>query len=225
MDQQDCISTLMPGAVQIEIETGLPAAAMVAQAIQETGWLTNITKDMHTGVSSNNLFNIKGTGPAGSVQAETTEYVNGVAEQIVAAFRAYSNYEESFADYAALITGSSTYAQAVAAENDPVAYAQALQACGYATDPSYASELISIMTQYNLVATAEEAVELALPYTVDASGNIIKSNTPVASWETQAVTEAEQLGLLTQAHNPREVVTMSTLLAILENAKAKGVTI
>jgi hypothetical protein len=66
---------------------------------------------------------------------------------------------------------------------------------------------------------------LALPFTTDAEGNIIKNNTPIQPWETPAVADAEQMGLLTQAHNPREMVTMATLLAILENAKKRGVNI
>jgi flagellum-specific peptidoglycan hydrolase FlgJ len=223
VDPQGFINSVLPGAVQIQIETGLPAACMVAQAALETGWGQNVTKDMHTSQVSFNLFNIKGTGPAGSVQALTTECINGQNVEIVAAFRAYHDYQESFADYAALITDSATYARAVAAENDPVAYAQALQECGYATAPNYATEIISITNQYNLVSQAEEAVTLALPITTDANGAIIKNNTPVQAWENQAVATAEQQGLLTQPHNPREIVTMSTLLAILENAKKNGV--
>jgi flagellum-specific peptidoglycan hydrolase FlgJ len=222
-DPQGFINSVLPGAVNIQIKTGLPAAVMVAQAAQETGWGQNITKDMHTGQNSFNLFNIKGTGPAGSAQTLTTEYVNGVAEQIVAAFRAYHNYEESFSDYATLITGSTTYARAVAAENDPVAYAHAIQTCGYATDPNYAQGLISIMNEYNLVNQAEEAFELAL-IAQDAAGNLIKQGI-VPAWAAQAVQQAEVLGLLSQAHNPNEIPTLGTLLAILLNAKQKGVAI
>jgi flagellar protein FlgJ len=214
----------MPSAAQVEIEYGLPAAGMVAQVALETGWLANVTADMTTGKTSNNLFNIKGSYNGQSVQAMTTEYVNGVAEQLVQTFRAYANYEESFADYAALITGSSTYARAVAAENDPVAYAQALQACGYATAPNYAQELISIMTEYNLASQAEEAVVLALPITTDAAGNIIKVGA-VPAYGTTAVAEAVSLGLLSQTHNPNAIPTYGELCAILLNAKQKGITI
>ena len=71
----------------------------------------------------------------------TTEFVNGVAQKVVAKFRAYASYEESFRDYARLITQSPRYAQASQQTASAQAYANGLQRAGYATDPDYASKL------------------------------------------------------------------------------------
>ena len=73
----------------------------------------------------------------------TTEYVNGVPQRKVEKFRAYDSYEDSFRDYARLITESPRYekAQATAKNGSAVAYAAELQKAGYATDPEYARKL------------------------------------------------------------------------------------
>jgi flagellum-specific peptidoglycan hydrolase FlgJ len=151
MSNEDAINSILPGAVAVQLATGLPAPVLIAQTILETGYLKSVTKDMHTGANSFNLFNIKGDGPAGHVSAWTREVIDGKSVQIVADFRAYHNYQESFADYAALITGDPIYARAVAVKDNPWQYANMLQTCGYATDPSYADNLSALMRQWNLV--------------------------------------------------------------------------
>jgi flagellar protein FlgJ len=71
----------------------------------------------------------------------TTEYVDGIPRKVKAKFRAYDSYEDSFRDYARLITENPRYAQAVESTGNAKAYATALQNAGYATDPLYASKL------------------------------------------------------------------------------------
>ena len=129
-------------ALRIERETGIPASYMVGQAGHETGWgKSNIR--MRDGSSSNNLFGIKaGPGWKGPVaEVTTTEYVNGVAEKRVAKFRAYASTDESFRDYARLITESPRYAQVTQQTGSAQAFASSLQKAGYATDPNYATKL------------------------------------------------------------------------------------
>lgn len=151
MTNEEAIDYLLPGAVAVQLATGLPAAVLIAQAILETGYLRSVTKDMNFGQNSFNLFNIKGIGPAGLVEARTIEYIKGVKTNVVAEFRAYHNYEESFADYAKLIMGDPIYARAVVVKSNPWQYANMLQTCGYATDPSYAADLSALMRQWNLL--------------------------------------------------------------------------
>ena len=90
-----------------------------------------------------NLFGIKaGAGWTGKVaEVTTTEYTNGVAQKTVARFRAYDSYEESFHDYAKMISSSPRYAQAKLQTASPQAFASSLQKAGYATDPDYAQKL------------------------------------------------------------------------------------
>ena len=59
----------------------------------------------------------------------------------MARFRAYDSYEDSFKDYARMITDSPRYAQAKLATSSPQAFASGLQRAGYATDPQYAAKL------------------------------------------------------------------------------------
>ncbi|MCB8748191.1 flagellar assembly peptidoglycan hydrolase FlgJ [Rhodoferax sp. U2-2l] len=129
-------------AMRIERETGIPASYMVGQAGHETGWGKHNIR-MRDGSSSNNLFGIKaGAGWKGPVaEVTTTEYVNGVAEKRVAKFRAYASTDESFRDYARLITQSPRYAQVTQQTGSAQAFASSLQKAGYATDPHYATKL------------------------------------------------------------------------------------
>jgi len=133
-------------ARQAEAATGIPATFMVAQAAHETGWGRKDIR-MADGSTSFNLFGIKATsdwkGPVARIT--TTEYVNGQPKKTVQAFRAYSSYEESFADYARMMKTSPRYKAVidgvVAKADDAKQFAQGLQRAGYATDPAYADKL------------------------------------------------------------------------------------
>jgi len=133
-------------ARQIERSTGIPAAFMLGQAALETGWGGKeiIGRD---GTNANNLFGIKaGRGWNGpTVDVMTTEYINGSAQKVVQRFRAYASAQESFADYARLISGNPRYAQAMQSTDDARGYAQGLQRGGYATDPRYADKLSKVI--------------------------------------------------------------------------------
>jgi flagellar protein FlgJ len=133
----------------VQRESGLPADFMLAQAAHETGWGRAKMKT-HDGQDANNLFGIKaGPGWKGKVaEVTTTEYVNGVPRKLVAKFRAYDSPEDSFRDYAKLLTGNRRYAQAVdvARQGDNAqAFAKHLQKAGYATDPEYANKLARVI--------------------------------------------------------------------------------
>ena len=129
-------------AERVARESGIPASFMLGQAGHETGWgKSEIRGD--DGSNSFNLFGIKATGGWSGKVAEitTTEYVDGVPRKVKAKFRAYDSYEESFRDYARLISENPRYAQAMQSTGNATAYASALQKAGYATDPQYASKL------------------------------------------------------------------------------------
>jgi len=148
-------------AKQAEAATGIPAAFMVSQAALETGWGRKEIRHAD-GTTSHNLFGIKAganwKGPVAEVT--TTEYINGRAQKVVAKFRAYGSYAESFADYARLMKDSPRYQAAVGAAkgagaagvagtsgaaSTSVAFANGLQKAGYATDPAYADKLSRVI--------------------------------------------------------------------------------
>ena len=134
----------LPAAQRVSQESGIPASFMIGQAGHETGWGKSEIRNAD-GSNSFNLFGIKaGKGWNGKVaEITTTEYIDGVAHKVKAKFRAYDSYEDSFRDYARLITENPRYAQAeaVAGNGTANAYARALQKAGYATDPQYANKL------------------------------------------------------------------------------------
>jgi len=129
-------------AERVAQASGIPASFMLGQAGHETGWGKSEIKN-RDGSNSFNLFGIKaGKGWTGKVaEVTTTEYVDGVPRKVVAKFRAYDSYEDSFRDYARLINNNPRYEQARAKTHSAVAYAAELQKAGYATDPAYARKL------------------------------------------------------------------------------------
>ncbi|KAF5291689.1 hypothetical protein FQR65_LT20432 [Abscondita terminalis] len=123
-------------------KSGIPATFMLGQAGHETGWGKSEIKNAD-GSNAHNLFGIKaGKGWTGKVaEVTTTEYINGTPRKVTARFRAYDSYEESFRDYARLITSNPRYEKAMGQTGSALAYATELQKAGYATDPEYASKL------------------------------------------------------------------------------------
>ena len=140
--QADFVSKHTDAANKIEKATGIPASFMLGQAGHETGWGKHQIKNKD-GSNTFNLFGIKaGSSWTGKVaEITTTEYVNGVAQKKVAKFRAYDSFEDSFKDYARLISDSPRYAKARQQTQSVTAFATGLQKAGYATDPEYAAKL------------------------------------------------------------------------------------
>ncbi|WP_042428086.1 flagellar assembly peptidoglycan hydrolase FlgJ [Comamonas granuli] len=140
--RDDFVQHLSSTAERVAQDSGIPAAFMLGQAGHETGWGKSTIKNAD-GSDSFNLFGIKaGKGWTGKVaEVTTTEYVDGVPRKVVAKFRAYDSYENSFRDYARLINDNPRYGQARSQTGSAQAYATALQKAGYATDPQYARKL------------------------------------------------------------------------------------
>ena len=101
------------GAARPRPRTGIPATFMVAQAALRPAGAARRSATP-TARRRYNLFGIKAgadwKGPVAEVT--TTEYVDGQPQKVVAKFRAYGSYAESFADYARLMKDSPRYAAA-----------------------------------------------------------------------------------------------------------------
>ena len=151
--QTDFVQLHGRAARAAQTQSGIPAAFMIGQAAHETGWGKQEIKNAD-GSNSHNLFGIKaGTGWTGAVsEITTTEYVGGEAQKVTAKFRAYASYEESFRDYARMLTESPRYsgvvaqaAQGAASAASAAGFAQGLQRAGYASDPAYADKLSRVI--------------------------------------------------------------------------------
>jgi lysozyme len=162
ISQQAFIDEIAPGAIATQQKYGVPAAVTIAQAIDESGW-----GQSQLATQDNNLFGIKGAGPAGSDSKPTQEYENGQWVTINAGFRVYDNVAQSIDDHGALLATSGYYTRAMADRNNPDAFANALTGV-YATNPDYGSDLIQLMQQYNLYRY--DASGTGAGATADASG-------------------------------------------------------
>jgi flagellar protein FlgJ len=133
-------------ALDAQAQSGIPASFMVAQAAHESGWGQHEIRNAD-GSSSHNLFGIKaGASWKGAVaQVTTTEVIDGQPRKVVAKFRAYASYDESFRDYAQLMKDNPRYASVVTAGNSVEGFAKGLQRAGYATDPAYADKLTRVI--------------------------------------------------------------------------------
>lgn len=138
------VSELAPLAKKLADSLGLNEKALVAQAALETGWGKYIIADAD-GNSSHNLFNIKAKSGEAAIAVETTEYRSGLPLKERAEFKRYPDFEQSFADYGRLISGSERYQTALAQGKNSEAYVEQLQQAGYATDPNYAKKIKSIL--------------------------------------------------------------------------------
>ncbi|SCQ65738.1 Hypothetical protein PFR_JS17-2_99 [Propionibacterium freudenreichii] len=133
----------------------VPAAVSIAQSIIESGW-------GQSGLTAvdNNYFGIKCPAygspfVSGCTSYSTSEWVNGGYVTIQAGFRSYNSPGDSFLDHGFFLSlgdpsnSANRYYPAFLTTNDRD-FVRAIAAAGYATDPTYANKIISIMDRYNL---------------------------------------------------------------------------
>ena len=144
-DKARFFALLKPAALEAERKFGVPWQVTLAQAAVESGW------GKHA-IGGFNIFGIKGSGPAGSVSVQTQEYVNGRYITITDRFAKYHDFGEAIAQHGKVFHNG-YYNKALnqfARDHSPVAFAQNIHGI-YATSPTYAPTLISIMRQYGLI--------------------------------------------------------------------------
>lgn len=144
------VEQLRPHAQATAARLGVDPDALIAQAALETGWGEKMLRDSQ-GRASFNLFNIKAHNWQGpSVGTRTLEFDGDTAKMESARFRAYGSLQEAFDDYANFLQNNPRYENALAVGADPAAYAEGLQAAGYATDPRYAAKIQSLLQRPEL---------------------------------------------------------------------------
>lgn len=154
LSQKEFVSRMQAPARAAAKESGIPEHFIIGQAALESGWGRKEIRNAD-GSTSHNLFGIKaGRGWNGpTVEAMTTEYVNGAPRKVVEKFRAYGSYADAFRDYAKLIGNNPRYAQALRSGGDADRFAGSIQAAGYATDPGYAGKLSRVIQQARQLQT------------------------------------------------------------------------
>lgn len=144
MTPQEFIRRLAPLAQEEQRKHRLRASVTIAQAALESRWGSS-----KLAVEANNLFGIKGEGPAGYIELPTTELVEGRWVRTTARFRKYRDWRECLEDRSRILTTLDRYAEVTRAAT-PEAQAWAIQRGGWATDPAYAEKIITIIRQFGL---------------------------------------------------------------------------
>ncbi|PKF59162.1 flagellar assembly peptidoglycan hydrolase FlgJ [Alteromonadales bacterium alter-6D02] len=149
----DFVNQLMPYAKKAAAALGGSPSVLIAQAALETGWGQKIV-NKPSQESSFNLFNIKADNRWQGEHAtvSTLEYRDGVAVREKAQFRAYDGLEQSFDDFTQFLQNSPRYQPALEKISNPASFLQGLQQAGYATDPNYASKIMSVLSRVNQLA-------------------------------------------------------------------------
>lgn len=147
--EQAFIDKISAYAKVLQSEYGVLPSISIAQAILESNWGNSELSEKY-----NNFYGIKGSEEANTVLMNTKEFVDEEWIEINGRFRVYENWQDSMNAHTKLFVEGTTwnpqqYATVLAAENYKDA-AFALQASGYATDPTYPEKLIELIQQYKL---------------------------------------------------------------------------
>lgn len=162
-----CIKILRQAYKSKEI-TKLPASAVGAQAVLESGYGRSEPVDLFTGKRSHNLFGVKclikdgiiiAGGNNGCVQCYTHEEnpVTKKKELVLAHFRAYHSYKDSFTDHARILSvskddeGKQRYREAFNYLEDSEQFITEVYQAGYASDSKYLENIIPIVRRLNRI--------------------------------------------------------------------------
>lgn len=159
-----CVKILRQ-AYKSKLITGLPASAVAAQAVLESGHGKSEPIDLLTGKRSYNLFGVKclhkngviiAGGNNGCVLCWTHEEIKGKKELRLARFRAYKTHKDSFNDHARILSvskknGEQRYRKAFDHLDDAEAFITEVWKAGYASDSKYLEYIIPIIRTLNKI--------------------------------------------------------------------------
>jgi flagellar rod assembly protein/muramidase FlgJ len=147
MTPQAFVALLSPPAVASMQGTNIPAGFVIAEGALESGWGTSGLANQ-----ANNLFGVKADASwtGDTLSMPTKEFINGQEVTVQALWRKYATLQDCFDDHAQFFIVNPRYAAALVCGRDSIAFANAVQAAGYATDPLYAQKLTEIINAHNL---------------------------------------------------------------------------
>lgn len=149
-DQKAFFAALLPAAIESEKEFGVPAELTLAQAALESGWA-------RSPIGGYNIFGIKGSGPAGKVSVNTTEYLHGQYVHLKDGFAKYHNFYEAIKEHGELFHNG-YYDKAInqyGRDRNLYAFIDNIQGI-YATDPHYSQKIKSLIQDYGLEQMVNE---------------------------------------------------------------------
>jgi len=160
-----CVKILRQAYIS-KLTTKLPASAVAAQAVLESGYGKSEPIDIITGKKSYNLFGVKCLvkngviivgGNNGCVECYTHEEINGIKELKLLHFRAYKSHKDSFDDHARILAiskddnGEQRYRKAFDYLDDAEQFITEVWKAGYASDSQYLKNIIPIIRRLNRI--------------------------------------------------------------------------
>ncbi|EGQ7867161.1 flagellar assembly peptidoglycan hydrolase FlgJ [Vibrio parahaemolyticus] len=138
------VNSMKPYAEKAAKALGVEPSLLLAQAALETGWGQKVVQNARG--SSNNLFNIKAdrSWQGDKVTTQTLEFHDNTPVKETAAFRSYSNYQDSFNDYVRFLNDNPRYETALQQRGDSEFFIRGIHRAGYATDPTYADKVLQV---------------------------------------------------------------------------------
>ena len=183
----DYIEQWKETAVQQQMDYGVPAAITMAQALLESA-----AGQSELALNARNHFGIKCT----------SDWFGGVYyyddDSRGECFRQYADAHESFKDHSLFLQRPRYATCFEIAVEDYEGWAHRLKACGYATDPGYASKLIKIIEDYRLDTLAA---------TPELFGK--KEPEPQKPLKAEVVHQSEPIKVFTQEPEPPYVAPIS----------------
>lgn len=175
MTRQEFIDAIAPVAMKLRAE-GSPIfpSVRIAQAMLETGCVIHDWNNLVGYKVGSGIPNLYWSGR--SVSTKTWEVYEGVRHDNVTAYwRAYDSIEDCFRDQDLLFLWS-RYDRVRAAQS-PQEQTAMLQACGYATDPTYPLKLNSFISgfelaKYDVIKIEEEEGMQKLTLTTEQWGEL-----------------------------------------------------
>ncbi len=160
MTPKEFVSAYYSEAQKAQVDTGISALAIMAQAAWESGWGKAAPGNMFFGVKDTDGIN-------GNEQLLTTTEYSRRADlkfpviisvtpvirngqkwfkyKVKDYFRKYDTPAECFTDHGKFFLNNPRYSEALKVKADPNLFIDAIAKAGYATDPSYADNLKSII--------------------------------------------------------------------------------
>ena len=149
MTREEFIRKFYPATIEATKGSGIFPEVAISQAIVESADRRGVPYKSSLAVKYNNFFGIKAdrSWKGRAVRLQTDEYFDPkVKTTIVDGFRVYDSYKDSVADYVKFLKENARYRNAgVFSAKTPDEQIEAIKRAGYATAPSYAQTIKSII--------------------------------------------------------------------------------
>lgn len=142
-EHREFLEKALPHAIRIQVQRGIPASAVMAQAIYESGYGSSPLATDH-----NNFFGLKAFDDWNGSVAPNMPTID-LGKKTFANFRAYNTLKEGFEGYVNFLTDRSRYAAAFQTR-DGLTFVERLLEAGYCPDHDYLDRIEVIMERHRL---------------------------------------------------------------------------